>query len=300
MKSPLTLAENVILKKTILCEKIISNYYNTLNIDVSEFFQDVDSIQVYECLDTGYAFFYPFNIAGDGRFYENLQQFDWYYMPWKWEHEITKNILSGHEKILEVGSGGLGFVEKIRDSGYDVTGLELNQQSVSTAKDKGLKVLNESVEFHSVQNLNEYDIVCSFQVLEHISQVRPFLNAQVACLKTGGKLIISVPNNDSFVKFTEDGLLNIPPHHMGLWNKKSLLSLCSIFSLKVDKIYYEPLQDYHLDWYINSTIQKKIFKNKFTRVIFKKLKLRNLYSKVVRFCKTKIRGHSIVVVYTKI
>jgi 2-polyprenyl-3-methyl-5-hydroxy-6-metoxy-1,4-benzoquinol methylase len=221
-------------------------------------------------------------------------------MPWKWEHETIKNILSINEKILEVGSGGLGFVERMQQSGFNITGLELNRDSIVKGEKLNLNVLNETIQEHSTKHFEEYDVVCSFQVLEHISDVESFLKAQIDCLKKGGKLIISVPNNSSFIKLTSGLYLNKPPHHMGLWDKKSLISLTKLFDLKIEKVMFEPLAKYHLDWYISLTTQNKIYKVKLFKVAFKKLKIINIYTSLIKKFRTKIKGHSMLVVYNKI
>jgi len=288
------------LKEVILVDNLIKGYKNQLGIDVSEFFKGISEVKIYECKNTKYRFYYPLVIDGNGSFYQMLQKYDWYYMPWKWEHEMTIRNLLGNEKVLEVGSGGLGFLEKMKKSGFDVTGLELNNESIVKADKKGLKVFDETIQDHATNHFEEYDVVCSYQVLEHVADVNSFLKAQVCCLKPGGKLIISVPNNDSFIKLTGGGILNNPPHHMGLWNRKSLTSLEGLFKLKIERILYEPLQEYHLEWYINSTIQEKINKNKITRVLFKKMKLKRLFSSLVKKNRNKIHGHTIMVIYTKV
>ncbi|WP_417854998.1 class I SAM-dependent methyltransferase [Xanthomarina gelatinilytica] len=288
------------LIKTIKVDALINGYKKEFDIDVKKYFKTLTEIYIYECESTKLRFFYPFDIEGDSEFYEQLQKFDWYYMPWKWEHEITKNALIGKEKILEVGSGGLGFVEKMHNLGYSITGLELNKSSIKEAKDKGLKVLEESLELHAESNYQKYDVVCSFQVLEHVTQVNSFIRSKVDCLKSGGKLIVAVPNNDSFIKWTDGGLLNKPPHHMGLWNRKSLLKLADCFDLKTEKIFYEPLQYYHVNWYINSLIETKIKPRKTIYKIFKKLKLKRLLVHYVRLNQKYINGHSMLVVYKKI
>ncbi|ARV13800.1 class I SAM-dependent methyltransferase [Polaribacter sp. SA4-12] len=297
--SPLTSKESLLIE-TINVDKLKIDYFESLEIDVSDFFEEIEKLYVFKCQQTGYMFYYPFNISGDSNFYKKLQKFDWYYMPWKWENEMTLKNLDGNEKILEVGSGGLGFIEKLKNKGFDITGLELNEESVRKGQEIGLEVLNQTVQDHANANKGKYDLVCSYQVLEHISDVYTFIKAQVDCLKTGGKLIICVPNNDSFIKLTNGGLLNCPPHHMGLWNKKSLSKISSIFGLKVDEVLYEPLQDYHLNWYIDSTKRERIFKNKYSRYLFKKLKMDNLYLKLITKFKNKIKGHSIMVVYSKL
>ncbi len=288
------------LIEIIPVDRLIKGYKKDLDIDVKRFFTDFNEIGIYECESTKYRFYYPININGDSEFYEELQKFDWYYMPWKWEHEIIKKNLSGTEKILEVGSGGLGFIENMHQDDYDVTGLELNKDSIEKGEKLNLRVLNETIQNHSLNNIEKYDIVCSFQVLEHISDVESFLKAQLSCLKKGGKLIISVPNNESFIKLDKNLFLNKPPHHMGLWDKRSLISLTKLFSLKIEKIRYEPLAKYHLTWYTQLTIKEYINKNRLSKQIFNKLRLKNIYTFLIKNFRTKIPGHSMVVVFIKI
>lgn len=288
------------LIEIIPVQLIIKGYKKELNINVNRYFKNISEVGVYECEKTNYRFYYPFTIDGDSSFYEALQQYDWYYSSWKWEHEATKKLLSGKEKILEIGSGGLGFLENMQLSGFDVTGLELNKDSIKKGSKLKLRVLDETIQFHSINNFEKYDVVCSFQVLEHISDVDSFMKAQINCLKKGGKLIISVPNNDSFIKLSEEFFLNKPPHHMGLWNKKSLSSLALLFNITVEKIMYEPLSKYHLDWYINIVTQNKIHKFKFIKWVFIKLRLIKVFRYFIQRFRTKIKGHSILLVYTKI
>ncbi len=290
---------NAYLKEVISVDSLINAYEKEFGIDVSKFFNNIENIKIYECKNTNYSFYYPFNIYGDSDFYQKLQNFEWYYMPWKWEHETATYILDKTDKILEVGSGGLGFLKRIREIGYDITGLELNEESIVKANEIGVKVLNETVQNHSFENFEKYDVVCSFQVLEHISDVHSFIKSQVDCLKPGGKLIISVPNNDSFIKLTNSVLLNKPPHHMGLWNKKSLASLPNLFKIKLDNIYFEPLQEYHINWYTNIHIEERINKYKISRILFKQFKLIRIYSYFVRKFRMRIHGLSILAVYTK-
>lgn len=287
------------LKEVIPVNEIINAYKEEFGIDVSKFFNNIEDVKIYECKNTNYSFYYPFNIYGDSDFYQKLQNLEWYYMPWKWEHETTIHLLDKTNKILEVGSGGLGFLKRMKEHGFDITGLEFNEESIVKANEIGIKVLNETVQNHSIENFEKYDIVCSFQVLEHIAEVHSFLKAQVDCLKPGGKLIISVPNNDSFIRLTNKVLLNKPPHHMGLWNKKSLTSISNLFNIRLDNIYFEPLQEYHLDWYTNIYIEERINKYKMIRIVFKQMKLIKIYSYFIRKFRKRIHGLSILAVYTK-
>ena len=299
INSKLDHASRATLVKKLRVTKIISEYKKQLNIDVSEYLKGIDEVGIYECVKTNYKFYYPFNVDGDSQFYEKLQDFDWYYMPWKWEHEISKRFIKSTDKILEIGSGGLGFVKKMNDDNYMITGLELNEDSILKAKEKKLNIVSNTVQYHASLNAGVYDIVCSYQVLEHISEVNSFIQAKIDCLKPGGKMIIAVPNNDSFIKYTRNFILNGPPHHMGLWSKSSLLSVAKLFDLKVQQVLYEPLQIYHAENYVNLTIERKIFKYSILRKLYRRLKLKKHFISFVTYFRNLIKGHTILVVYQK-
>lgn len=283
------------LKEVILSSKIKKLYLKTFGIKVNF---DAKNIYRYECQKSGYEFFYPFDLGGDSSFYEQLQRFDWYYMPWKWEHEKAAEHVSEGDNVLEVGSGNSSFVEYLSKKGVHATGLELNEAAVQFAQDKGLNVLRESIEIHSQKYPTQYDLVCSFQVLEHISDVHSFIDGMVKCLKPGGTLIICVPNNDSFIKKAEWNILNMPPHHMGLWNKKSLNYLSEIFQLDKPRLLCEPLQKYHYNHY-QSIEEKRIQRIPIVRSLYYRLHLNKVTSKLIYWLSKYIKGQSIMGVYSK-
>ena len=297
-RSPITENKNIRLIKKIDAVSLINQYYYHFKIDISYLIKNNNIISVYECQDTKYRFFYPYEIAGDGIFYEELQKFDWYYMPWKWEHQHIIKLINPGLKLLEVGAAKGSFIKEMSRRGLECTGLELNKSAVEEANKNKINLLFESIQEHSQNNKNSYDIVCSFQVLEHIAEVDSFIKAQIDCLKVNGRLIISVPNNDSFLGRCYS-LLNLPPHHMGLWNKKSLTSLEIYFPIKLEKIIHEPLQSYHVNWY-QSELQNEIQKFPVFRSFYFRIKIisRVINWMIKRFRKF-IKGHTIIAIYKK-
>lgn len=297
--SPIT-KRTALLEREVSKEWIINRYYSNFRIDTSKLLQNASCIKLYRCAETGYRFFYPFYLSGDSEFYEHLQRNDWYYMPWKWEHDQANSLLKPGMKVLEVGCGKGEFLNKVQaHKDIEVIGLEINQNAVRIAHNTGLSVLIEDIEDHSVKHPNTYDVVCSFQVLEHISDVDKFLNSQINSLKPGGKLIISVPNNDSFIKHVNGGILNFPPHHMGWWSDSALKELEKYFQIKLNKILYEPLQIYHFDWFKSIWI-KKYLKNRLLKGLYHYLKLSLLFDLVLRSQAKRIKGHSVLAVFEKI
>jgi len=248
--SPITNSANVVIESRILTSWLINEYQQELNIDVAKYFKYLDEIMVCRCIDSGYSFYYPFSTAGDGNFYSALEKFPWYYMNDKWEHVEALKYVQKDFKILEIGCGRGGFLAKAMESLGTVQcrGLELNVSAVDDARSRGLDVSSEPIEVHTKSHKNYYDMVCAFQLLEHIPNVRKFISSSLAVLKTGGLLVFCVPNNDSFIFQENTIVINMPPHHMGLWSMNAFVQLQGVFDVKLQAIRLEPLQHYHLGY----------------------------------------------------
>ena len=251
--------------ETISVSTIIEDYKKLLDLDVQEYFEGLNEIAIRRCEDTGFRFYYPATIFADEKFYAFLQKKDFYYSNWNWEHkEALKNLAPG-SKVLEVGCGTGSFIFSLKEKGFDCTGLELNKAAAEVCRKKGLIVYNELLDEHLLKHAGKYDAVCAFQVLEHVYDVRSFINECLQCLKPGGKLIMGVPNNNPyFFKYDKYHTLNLPPHHSGLWNKESFEKLPGFFPMRVDKIKIEPL----------------IHREYFLMVYMKQIKLEGLYKKI--------------------
>src|SRR5258705_9232599 len=209
-KSPLTQTDNVKLVREIEVNQLIEQWKNSFNIDIKREMKGHKSISEYQCSVTGLYFFMPNNVDGSSEFYEALQHFDWYYMLEKWEHQITIKKLKPASKILEVGCAEGGFIELCTKYGHEATGIELNRNAVLKATKKGLPVYEKNLHELASEKENCYDCICSFQVLEHISRPKEFIDSCIKLLKPGGKLIFCVPNSDG-VLATDYSLLDMPP-----------------------------------------------------------------------------------------
>ena len=306
--SPITSNSHVKLINVFKKNDIVNMYLNGLNIDVSPYFENIDEVKLYKCLETDYCFYYPHGLAGDGHFYSQLQTFSWYYMRWKWEHEQAAKLVTDGMSILEIGCAEGDFLTEIRNRNLvTVTGLELNKSAVVKATEKNLNVIEEFVEDHSKNNESMYDIVCSFEVLEHIEHVKDFIESSIRCLKPGGKMIIAVPNNDSFIKYGyQSNYLNMPPHHSGLWSESSLKNLAKYFDIKFDYVVHEPIQEYHKEWH--NDLMFNLFNKGLQRLnlhsLYNKLPslIQRIFNRIIIFILkviTTSKGHTIVAVFTK-
>ena len=275
--------------------KVIKGYKDLYNIDVRHTFSKTATLFLYKCIDSDYEFYYPFNLAGDYEFYKQLAIYDWYYIPWKWEHEKSISFVEKAKSILEIGCGSGSFLKEIikRYPEKKVTGLE-----ITIVNEKEEFILNDTIEVHAEKNVEKYDLVCNYQVLEHVANVKSFLEASLKVLKPGGEMIISVPNNNSvFLNGKGYIFLNMPPHHMGLWDNQSLEFLSKHFSLQIIKRFYEPIQDYHFEWFKN--ILKEKIRNTNLPILFR-ISSNNKFMNIMANIFRKIySGQSIMFVYKK-
>ncbi|MBX9782799.1 MAG: class I SAM-dependent methyltransferase [Chitinophagaceae bacterium] len=114
------------------------------------------------CENCGLKFYTP-QAAGDGEFYNKLQNYKGYYLKEKAEFQEASKYISNTDDVLEIGCGEGLLTNYISYKTY--TGLEFSDKAIITATGKGLKVTNESIEVHAIKNANKYDVVCYFQVL---------------------------------------------------------------------------------------------------------------------------------------
>ena len=290
----------------IFSSDIISSW-RTIGISVDRLF-DSEILEKVECENCSLSYYLPFS-SGDDQFYGDLTRLSWYYEhSGKTEFVFSRKYIKPGMKVLDVGCG-IGEFSSYLGSEVDYLGVEFSTKSVEKAKAMGRNV--DILDITKCdQNLhNMFDVVVCFQVLEHISEINPFLESLKSLCKPGGKIIIAVPNNDGFIANAVNNILNFPPHHLLFWNKKALTYISQKCHLHVVEYFEEPLTRIHAAWYrsvkINGYInvalgrEKKVLDLSFLgRVI-------NLISKI--FAKTitsfaflaKVSGHTSIIVFEK-
>ena len=298
LTSPLTQRVNAAkLQEKIATAPIVAAYSDQFKYETGSYFQGFPEIGLYRCEDTDFRFYYPFSLVGKESLYHALEKFPWNYKEDKWEHDAALHHISAGCKVLDVGCGRADFLLKAKTRlAASVTGIELNQSAAEFGRARGIDVRTDSLADHARTNRDIYDVVTSFQVLEHVVDPRAFVEACVEVLKPGGLLVYGVPNDDGFLRLDKDAVLNGPPHHMGLWNRRSLTALGSIFPLSIRSFDVEPLSE--LDWY-QAVIEKVYIPKEWQRKIYYKLGGSKVVRKFLIENSHTIAGHTIMVVYLK-
>lgn len=198
-----------------------------------------DVARLYRCCDCGLHYFYP-PVAGDSEFYRELSLSPLYYSAEKWEFGWVGERIGEHDVVLDIGCGEGGFIAYLQARGRTAVGLETNPEAVERARSAGLDVRLGDVATFSRANPQRFDVVTLFHVLEHLRDIRSFLESAVACVKPGGRFIVSVPYRDRILRTAGVEPLDCPPHHVSRWDAIQLEKLSELLGLSLEYICFQP------------------------------------------------------------
>jgi 2-polyprenyl-3-methyl-5-hydroxy-6-metoxy-1,4-benzoquinol methylase len=140
---------------------------------------------------------------------------------------------------LDIGCGSGGFVHWMSENGWASTGLELNSSAVEIACQMKLKVKQSEIENAGFAD-EQFDLITAWEVLEHVSDLKRFLQEVRRTLKLGGKFAGSVPNIASMeaaIFGREWQPLEIP-YHLYHFSPESLKFVFNQSGFRLEKIEY--------------------------------------------------------------
>ena len=215
-------------------------YRRSFGFDVRPAFAGVDALHLYRCDVTGMLFWRPERIAGDELFYRALSGVARsYYQEWRWEYDLVLGRLTAGLRLLEIGCGRGQFLRGTEGRAGYAKGLEFNRKAIAD-KVTRWDVEARPIELVAAAEPASYDLVCSFQVLEHVVDPCSFLHAAIAALKPGGLLAISVPNHAHRPFRRRKDPLDLPPHHMNHFTTETLARIARFFDLELVSVHAQP------------------------------------------------------------
>lgn len=172
--------------------------------------------------------------------------------------EKAMKPLSG-KTALDVGCGAGLLCEPLARLGAAVTGVDAAVENIAAAKahaaQSGLDINYHAGEL-AAQNLGQFDLVSSMEVIEHVTDPAVFVGGLAARLKPDGLLILSTPNRTTASKLLlveAAERLGQVPRGTHDWDKflnpdevTALLADAGLAVAAIEGIAFSPLSGLHL------------------------------------------------------
>jgi 2-polyprenyl-3-methyl-5-hydroxy-6-metoxy-1,4-benzoquinol methylase len=125
--------------------------------------------------------------------------------------------------ILDVGCGRGWFLDEAKARGWNVFGTEFSQTAVQICRRKGITTFQGVLNPRLFERA-DFDVITSFEVLEHINDPNDEVARIVSLMRVGGLFYCTTPNFNSLQRLMQGSHYNIInyPEHLGYFTKKTL------------------------------------------------------------------------------
>ncbi|MFH1226458.1 MAG: class I SAM-dependent methyltransferase [Planctomycetota bacterium] len=108
---------------------------------------------------------------------------------------ILQEIQREHLNILDVGCSYGDLGKALQKKSHKVYGIEIADESAQTARQKLTEVIIGNIETINLPWQDGFfDVIIGADILEHLISPKDALDKLSRCLKTGGILLVSIPN----------------------------------------------------------------------------------------------------------
>lgn len=109
--------------------------------------------------------------------------------------DIESNV-KAKGKLLEIGAARGGFLNAMKNRGWNVNGIEISSDAVKLGKDLyGIDIFCGT--FSDFKTTDKFDVICMYQTLEHVPDPKYIVERSYELLNTDGIIVIEVPNIQS-------------------------------------------------------------------------------------------------------
>ncbi|PHR49834.1 MAG: hypothetical protein COA32_01485 [Fluviicola sp.] len=140
-------------------------------------------------------------------------------------------------KILDVGCGIGYFLEVAKERGWEIYGTEFTDKAVDICERKGIK-MQKGVLAVDNYKAEEFDVITSFEVIEHINNPIEELNHFYQLLRKGGLVYVTTPNFNSVLRYRLKENYNVIayPEHLSYYTPKTIKKVFETTGFQTKKI----------------------------------------------------------------
>jgi 2-polyprenyl-3-methyl-5-hydroxy-6-metoxy-1,4-benzoquinol methylase len=208
----------------------------------NRFVGDAKDLRLHRCAACDVVFLYPQPRDRVHRKYVEEYDLATHFAPWArrkrliYEHRLAELPVPrpGFNRVCDVGCGDGQFLALAAQRGWRPFGIELNPPAAQRARSRGGEVVVGLLEELDALPWGSFDLVTSWDVLEHTPDPRPFSERLVRLLAPGGILAVTTLNYDSLVRHCFG--LNwsmVCEDHFTYWNTRSLRALFEPYQIQM-------------------------------------------------------------------
>lgn len=167
-------------------------------------YKDINGIKIFkDTLEESHA---DYNAKGLDNLYAQEEKHFWFIARKEFIFQNAVKHVESKDKIIEIGAGTGNVARYLQKNGYENISVgEMHLNGLRYAQSYGMQ---ECYQFDLLDSPfeNEFDAVCMFDVLEHISDDSSALQNVHKMLKDRGRIMLTVPS------------------HMWLWNRDDAIA----------------------------------------------------------------------------
>lgn len=185
---------------------------------------DRGDVALYRCSRCGFVSGRPSREVAAGEHYATYYDYPCLRAPEaryeEWLEKAEARI--GHGRLLEIGAGSGGFVRAALARGWKVDATEISESALRMLRETSANVFAGDV-FDAHYGAGEFDLVASFEVLEHLPVPLGHLREIARITRPGGLLVLSTPNFDGLSRrYLGLRWRVIDPEHLGYFTPRTL------------------------------------------------------------------------------
>lgn len=149
---------------------------------------------------------------------------------WRFMTELLKEVRV--RTIAEVGCGGCVLLERLKNEGFEVVGVDPSPVAAKAGRQKGIAIVPEFLTRTSLAH--RPDMIFQVDVLEHIEDPVAFLKLEADCIADGGLIVVNVPDSTRSI---ERGDISMALHqHVNMFDGVSLSNVFHAAGLEIVKL----------------------------------------------------------------
>lgn len=138
-----------------------------------------------------------------------------------------------HNRLLDVGCGRGWFLIEAQKRGWEVYGTEFSDKAIEICERNGIRMFSGKLSGESLAD-NFFDVITSFEVIEHINNPLEDVSIIHQALRSGGLFYCTTPNFNSIMRYYLKEKYNVIeyPEHLTYYTKKTLTHTIEKFQFR--------------------------------------------------------------------